>query len=266
MIAIILGAGRGASLKELTEDKPTSLIELGGKTLLRWQCEALEAAKARRICVVRGYRSEQLTPEAAGLPPNTFETVENTDWLHGSLLSGLRCVAPWIDMALAEDEDGIIVSHADALYPANHILALANAVEPVAITYDTRWQTLWMQRFGDPLMNAETFVHQDGRLLEVGFRPEDPDDIQGQYMGLIRFSPKGWTYAKKHLNQLGSACDHTDMTTFIQRLVDDDVLVQAVPVVGHWVEVDSRDDYYTYKRAIERDGWSHDWRIISPNG
>ena len=37
-----LGAGRGTSLKELTDDKPTSLIELGGKTLVRWQCEAQE--------------------------------------------------------------------------------------------------------------------------------------------------------------------------------------------------------------------------------
>ncbi len=264
MIAIILAAGRGAGLKELTQDRPPSLIELGGKTLLRWQCEALLAARARRICVVRGYRSRQLTPEAAGLPVNTFETVENPAWMHGSMLSGLRCVASWIDKALAEDEDGIIVSHGETLYPADHVLALANAVEPVAITYDTRWQTLWMQRYGDPIMNAETFVHEDGRLLEVGFRPEDPDDIQGQYMGLIRFSPRGWELAKKAINRLGDACDHTDMTTFLQGLVEDDVLVQAVPVVGHWVEVTSRNDYYVYKQALEHKGWSHDWRVTSP--
>ena len=47
--------------------------------------------------------------------------------------------------------------------------------------------------------------------------------------------------------------------------MDDDVLVQAVPVVGHWVEVDTREDYHIYKRAIEREGWSHDWRITTPN-
>ena len=55
--AIILAAGRGSRMKELTEEKPKCLVELAGKPLLHWQLSALRAAQHERILVVRGYAS-----------------------------------------------------------------------------------------------------------------------------------------------------------------------------------------------------------------
>ena len=56
------------------------------------------------------------------------------------------------------------------------------------------WLALWERRFGDPLLDAETFrLSSDGSLLEIGNKPRNVEEVEGQYMGLLRFSPEGWT-------------------------------------------------------------------------
>ena len=42
MKAIILAAGRGSRMKNLTDEKPKCLIELHGKALLDWQIQAIK--------------------------------------------------------------------------------------------------------------------------------------------------------------------------------------------------------------------------------
>ena len=56
MNAIILAAGRGSRMKNLTSDKPKCLVQLNGKTLIQWQLDALNQAGISNIAVVTGYR------------------------------------------------------------------------------------------------------------------------------------------------------------------------------------------------------------------
>ena len=49
---IILAAGRGSRMKNLTADRPKCLVELRGKALLDWQLEALRAAGVTEIAIV----------------------------------------------------------------------------------------------------------------------------------------------------------------------------------------------------------------------
>ena len=60
MKAIILAAGRGSRLKNLTDERPKCLVELHGKALLDWQLEALREAGIKKIGIVTGYKRELL--------------------------------------------------------------------------------------------------------------------------------------------------------------------------------------------------------------
>ena len=60
MKAIILAAGRGSRMCQLTEEQPKCLTKLAGKSLLEWQQEALKATGIQEIVVVGGYRYEDL--------------------------------------------------------------------------------------------------------------------------------------------------------------------------------------------------------------
>ena len=60
MKAIILAAGRGSRMKELTEEIPKCLLEVEDKALLDRQIESLRGAGIDEIAIVTGYKRELL--------------------------------------------------------------------------------------------------------------------------------------------------------------------------------------------------------------
>ena len=58
--AILLAAGLGSRLLPLTADRPKCLIEVGGRTILEHQVEALRSAGVEQVTIVGGYRFDRL--------------------------------------------------------------------------------------------------------------------------------------------------------------------------------------------------------------
>lgn len=253
MKGIVLAAGRGSRMSVLTEEKPKCLVELAGKPLLFWQLEALSGAGADDLAVVCGYRREMIA-ELREAAPAPFQVLENPRWAETNMLSTLFCAADW---AAGE---ACVVSYSDIVYPAEHVRALMAAPEPIAITYDSRWEELWRLRQEDPLNDAETFREEGGRLLEIGDKPKSLEEVRGQYMGLIKISSDGWRVMAERRKALGEALNRTDMTSFLRLLLGAGIPIGAVRVEGGWCEVDSERDLRAYGDALARGGWSHDWR------
>lgn len=236
MKAIILAAGRGSRMKNMTDDRPKCLVELRGKTLLQWQISALRVAGVSEIGIVRGYRKEML--EGFGLT-----TFDNPHWARTNMVSSLACAAEWLHA------EPCIVSYSDIFYDASAARTLMDSSADLAITYDPNWRALWESRFADPLSDAETF-RLDGRgiLLEIGQKPKRIDEIQGQYMGLLRFTPSSWQKVEELRAGLEPAvCDKLDMTGMLQRLIAGyGTEIRALPYTGEWGEVDSEEDLEIY--------------------
>ncbi|MDQ0839952.1 choline kinase [Sphingomonas faeni] len=60
MRAIILSAGRGSRLGDITRDRPKCLLEFAGRTLLDWQIDALNAAGIEDIVVIVGFGAKRV--------------------------------------------------------------------------------------------------------------------------------------------------------------------------------------------------------------
>ena len=133
----------------------------------------------------------------------------------------------------------------------------------IAISYDVLWQDLWNLRFDDPLSDAETFrVDETGILLEIGSQPKTLEAVEGQFMGLIRFTPRGWENFKFSISRLPlETRQNIDMTSALAQLIADDIKIDTVQTAGRWVEVDSQSDRDAYIRLLASSKrWSHDWR------
>ena len=61
MQAIILAAGKGSRLGELTNNKPKSFIEIKGKKLIEYNLDMLLKYGINDITIVTGYMSEEYT-------------------------------------------------------------------------------------------------------------------------------------------------------------------------------------------------------------
>jgi L-glutamine-phosphate cytidylyltransferase len=242
---LILAAGRGSRMGSTTERSHKCLTKLEGQTLLNWQLQSLKKAGVNDITVVRGYRSEMLEGD--------FKTAENPRWSETNMVSTFFC-AP-------RPERDLIVSYSDIVYSETHIKNLMDQDGDIVITADENWYELWSARFENPLEDAESFQTKDGVLQKIGGREVNVENIQAQYMGLLKFSPKGWNTAFEYFNSLEKTVqDEMDMTSFLSRLMSY-VKIHVVFVAGKWCEVDSNEDVKVYQNQLKnKSNWSHDWR------
>lgn len=236
MKAIILAAGRGSRMKNLTEERPKCLVELRGKALLDWQLEALRAAGVTEIAIVTGYKRELLANRG-------LVEFHNSRWAETNMVSSLACAQDWLQA------EPCIVSYSDIFYSPVAVKSLMECHASLAVTYDPNWLELWTQRFGDPLLDAETFrLTTEHTLAEIGNKPKSVDEVQGQYMGLLRFTPDGWAEVLRIRSGLTpEQCDKMHMTGTLQKVIDAGrVAITAVPYTGEWGEVDSAEDLASY--------------------
>lgn len=232
-------------MRDLTAAQPKCMAVLAGKRLIDWQLEALKSAGITKIGIIRGYMSETLS-----FPGVT--TFENPRWSETNMVMSLTQASLWLT------EDSCLVSYSDIVYPSATVAKLAEADGDIVITYDVNWLKLWRERFGDPLSDAETFsVDAFGRLLEIGNRANDVREIHGQYMGLLRFSPKGWGLITDLLAKLPSPVrDKLDMTSLLRRLLEDGRKIMTIPTSDPWYEVDSESDLKLYQEKATANGGS----------
>ena len=236
MKAIILAAGRGSRMKDLTDQRPKCLVELGGKALLDRQLAALRDAGVNQIAIVTGYKREQLKNRG-------LIEFENTRWAETNMVSSLACAGSWLKSGPC------IVSYSDIFYDASAVASLMANCAPLAVTYDPNWLALWKKRFFNPLTDAETFrLKSDHTLAEIGGKPKTIEEVQGQYMGLLLFSPAGWAEVLRIRGGLTPVeCDRMHMTGTLQKVIEaGNLSIAAVPDVGEWGEVDSAEDLAMY--------------------
>lgn len=251
--SVILAAGRGSRMGDLTATKPKCLTVLAGRSLLDWQLAALRSAGMQSIAVVGGYRKELLTSES-------YQLLDNPDWAATNMVATMRCASALLRRFPC------LVCYSDILYRPDHIKALAAADADIAISYDVQWGGLWSARFADPLADAETFRQENGWLTTIGERAERIADIEGQYMGLLKFTPEGWIQVERVVSALTPQKQRRiDVTNLLQILLRSGARIRCVSVRGGWCEVDGSADVQLYQRLLDESDqrgnrWDHDWR------
>lgn len=245
--ALLLAAGRGSRMGQLTSEQPKCFAKLAGHRLFDWQRAALHAAGLDTLGIVTGYHGEMFQNSGC-------EIYENERWESTNMVASLACAARVLR------EHPCVVSYSDIVYHPDSVRRLVQSEADVSITYDLQWLSLWQTRFDDPLSDAETLRLRDGRIIEIGGRTQDVNEIEGQFMGLLKFSPAGWAAVEEIRTGLSSeARDRLDCTSLLQRLIAAGVSIVGVPVEGRWCEADTGEDLEAYERKMSQPGWSHDW-------
>ena len=234
--AIILAAGEGTRLRPYTLDRPKCLVEVDGYSLLDRQLSVLSAEAIDPIILIGGYRVEMLERTDIEIRVNQRYAETNMVWT-------LFC---------AEDDlDGdLLLSYGDIVYSREILQALLKSKTDIAVAIDLDWESYWRARNEEPLDDAETLkLAADGRILEIGQKPMSLSEIEGQYMGLMKFSAKGVQLLKKTFNDSkskgtlrGKSLEKAYMTDLLQAMIDLDIRLDAVTVSGGWVEVDTVED------------------------
>tara|TARA_B100001057_G_C22867363_1_gene957148 strand:- start:66 stop:782 length:717 start_codon:yes stop_codon:yes gene_type:complete len=235
MRAIILAAGRGSRMKKATNNIPKCLLEVKGKKLLEIQIQALKKSGIKKIGIITGYLSDQLTNYCD-------KTFHNDQWDQTNMVFSLMCAQKWLK------ESNCIVSYSDIFYDFTIIRKLIKDDCEIGIAYDPNWKKLWRERFKDPLSDAETFkLSRSYNVIEIGNKTSKINKIEGQYMGLMKFTTKGWSDLEKIILGLKkNELKTIQITQLLQKSISYGVNVKAIPNNSEWGEVDSQKDLNLY--------------------
>lgn len=219
-------------MKGLTDERPKAILPVRGKPLLTWALETLKAAGVEETAIVVGYRAETLNR------PELRRRYVNPDWETTNMIYSLFQADPYLS------ESPTLICYSDILFTAATIQKLQSIDGDIAITNNLNWLEVWAKRFADPLVDAETFKRdQRGRLVEIGQKPKSMDEIQGQYMGLLKVTPRGWEKFKQLRAQIGEErFRKIDMTTSLNLLLQSGVEIATADVHEDWYEFDSEED------------------------
>jgi L-glutamine-phosphate cytidylyltransferase len=236
MKAIILAAGEGTRLRPYTLDRPKCMVELDGVTLIERQLNVLKAMSVSPVIIVGGYRADML-------PRTGISLKINPHYAETNMVETLFC-------AESELNGELIVSYGDIVYSRDILANLLQSDADISVTIDLDWEEYWRARIENPLDDAETLkMDKDGNILEIGQKPKALSDIEGQYMGLMKFSMEGVNALKEAYRDarvsgtIGNRpLSKAYMTDLLQALIDSGISVKSVPINGGWIEVDTVED------------------------
>ncbi len=245
---IILAAGQGERLRPLTKNMPKCMIDFFGKSILERQIDIFEKLGITDISVVTGYCDEKINLD-------NITKFKNKNFLTTNMVESLFT---------AEEKltDSVIVSYGDIIFESKIIQNLINSSHDISVVVDKNWRNLWNVRFENPLDDAESLVlDENGFILDLGQKVTNIDNVQGQFIGLMKFQNDGINTIKNFYKKIRSIANSTSnplnpnlpfeksfMTDFLQGLIHDNKKLNSIIIKHGWLEIDSLEDYNLYKK------------------
>lgn len=226
MKAIVLAAGRGRRLGELTREVPKALVAVKGKPLVDWVCDWLTFPGIDHIVVVGGFAADRLEAHVSKRAGVSFAF--NPDFRKGSVLT-LNAARPFLN-------GDVLLCNVDHIYPT----ALLRRFFAADLATDA--PTAFVD-FDRPLFHDDMKVQLDSRRRIVAIS-KTLREFEGGYIGST-FIPAA--FLPRYLEALDRVIEQSqgnaNVEAALQQLANDGSRPRILDTSGiHWLEVDTQED------------------------
>jgi len=248
---------RQTDLGPLLRDRPLCMLEVGGKSLLERQMEALRSVGASEFHIVGGRLHEKIRAEGANV-------LFNPD--HGKY----NC-AQSVLFAKEHLRGRSLVVYSDILFDRRIPEKLVQSPHPITLVIDRAYASLPAREKGLDLVSAEPSpAAQGGRHLQMElFRTirrigrKLPLEPTHEFIGIAFFQDQGaealkaaWEEAKVRFRGKpfyeAPSVEAADLTDLLQYLMDRGTPVAGMEIEQGWSEIHSRDDYDRVQRHFQK--------------
>ncbi len=238
--AIIVAAGLGSRLGEFTKDIPKCMLKINGKSILQRQLDAYRANGITEFSVIRGYKSEKIN-----LPDVDYH--ENYDFRNNNILNSLFCAESAIT-------GNVLISYSDIIFEPYIVERLLSSTADISIVVDVDWKTSYEHRTSHPIEEAENVIFDaNHNVVDIGKILTAPDDVHGEFIGMLKLSPKGAEIFKRHFNrakelfwdkpyQKANKFQSAYITDLLKDMTDLGVPIHSVNIERGWSEIDTPED------------------------
>ncbi len=220
--AVLLAAGRGTRMGELTDDLPKPMLRVHGKPVLQHILEGLREAGIARFLIVVGYRADAVMDffgDGACFGTRIEYATQVVQDGTGRVVDLAR------DFAAS---DPFILSYGDILVnPANYKRLAAPADDQEAI--------ISVKRNEDVSKGGAVFVNERFELTDLREKPKRGEPTSSWYnAGIYTFRPSIFDFTAR----LGrSPRGEYELTDAIRALALSGRKVQAIELEGDWADV-----------------------------
>jgi dTDP-glucose pyrophosphorylase len=220
--AVVLAAGRGTRMRELTNDLPKPMIEVRGKPVLQHIVQGLRDAGVRRFLIIVGYHAETVR--------NFFGDGQrhnvDIEYVTQTVQDGTGRV-----VNLARDftgESPFVLSYGDILIsPANYKRIVDFRIDVEALITVTRGE--------DVSKGGAVFVNEQMELVDLREKPKLGEPTSPWYnAGLYAFRPSIFEFIAK---LKPSPRGEYELTDAIRDLARSGKKVKALELTGEWADV-----------------------------
>ena len=232
MIGIILAAGRGSRMKNLTRNVPKTLLEYKGSSLLSNIIRNFKKAGIKKIYIVTGYQNQKFRKYK-------IKKIFNGKWKSSSIFFSLYKARKLLK------HNTCIVSYGDIFYKYSALKKLKSSKGSIVLLSLKNWKSKWKTRFKRPLSDLESFNYDNKKyLIKIGDKVRNFNQIKGQFTGLLKFNPDGWAKVERFLDTRDKkAFFKKDITGFLKQFIKEkNNLVSVVNFKFDWNEIDHPKD------------------------
>ncbi len=240
MRAIIIAAGKGTRLYPLTKNTPKSLLEIGnGMTLLESQLHSLKENNIKDICIIVGYRAEQIEAKIHNYKEDfNITTVYNPFYDCSNNL-----ISVWMARQFM-DQDFISINGDDIFKPIV-IENLLKSKSNITMVINEK------PEYDEDDMKV---IKQDNHVLEVS-KTIPSDQANAESVGIIKFSGMGPTIYKNILEEM--VRKEENKNAFYLRAIQE-IINKGYPVnyslcdKDDWGELDFHPDLIMIKEYLKK--------------
>ena len=221
MKAVIIAAGRATRLLPLTADKPQCLLEVGRETVLEHQIKILEGCGIKDIYVITGHCAGQVEEKYKGRAKFIF----NPFYRHSGIAMSL-----WF--AKERVKDDFVFLYSDILFDKNILKNLLATKGDICIAVD--------KKKGEE--EDEKVVIKDGLVRNMGKTNITPEESDGIFIGLAKFSKKGAEILFDEIDRASRERLDAYLTDAIDNLIKSGQKVNFSEAKGNWIDIDFAED------------------------
>mgnify|MGYP001216991793 CR=1 FL=1 len=253
---IILAAGQGTRLRPYTNSIPKGLVKFRNVSLINRQIEILKNDGINEIFIIGGYKYHLLKELKCKLLIN--KNYKKTNMVR-TLFEAKK---------LFNDDCDLLISYSDIIYQSNIIENLKETQGDIVVISDKGWEKLWSKRMKNYHEDVESFkTSSDGLIKEIGKKIKNQNEIEAQYIGLIKISKGKQKEILDIYNKSFSESnyDNLDMTSFLQHLIDLNFNLKPAFISNGWLEFDSTKDLKKYNSLQDKNKLQELYKIEEYN-
>ena len=239
MKAIILSAGYGSRLGDLTKELPKSLVDINGKSIIQRQIETFRNNGIKEIIVIVG-------PNKDKFQLNDVKYIIDKNFHEHEQLGSLMTASKYF-------QNDIVISFGDVIVDNNIMKQIIESTYNIGVAVDLKWEKNYENRTQHPKSEADLALIKSNKLTKIKKNLNFIENYQlGEFLGIMKLSDIGSKRFLDVFERLNSSHEgkfhdapsfqKAYLTDMLDELIQTNEIVNPIFVDGNWCEIDTTED------------------------